>query len=132
MLLDSKVIAIDFDGTIVEDKYPEIGKEKLFAFDTLKMLQKDGHRLILWTVRSGKKLDEAVAYCKKNGVEFHAVNEAYPNEPTAGYSRKVNADIFVDDRNVGGFLGWGEIYQKISGKEAELKKPKKSFLSFKR
>ena len=59
-LTNSKIIAIDFDGTIVEDAYPNIGNERMFAFETLKRLQSDGHRLILWTYRHGKKLDEAV------------------------------------------------------------------------
>jgi hydroxymethylpyrimidine pyrophosphatase-like HAD family hydrolase len=52
---NSKIIAVDFDGTIVEHEYPAIGKEMLFAFDTLKALQKKGHRLILWTFRTGRK-----------------------------------------------------------------------------
>ena len=54
------IIAVDFDGTIVEDAYPQIGKPIIFAFETLKKLQEKGHRLILWTYRSGSKLDEAV------------------------------------------------------------------------
>lgn len=60
------VIAVDFDGTIVEHRYPQIGKEIPFAIDTLKMLAKDRHQLILWTVREGKRLEEAVEWCKKN------------------------------------------------------------------
>jgi hydroxymethylpyrimidine pyrophosphatase-like HAD family hydrolase len=111
---DPKTIAIDFDGTIVEHEFPKIGKEMLFAFETLKALNKKGHRLILWTYRNGKMLDEAVEFCKKNGLEFYAVNKSYPEEEFDGsQSRKVNADIFIDDRNVGGFLGWGEIYQLL-------------------
>ena len=55
-------IAVDFDGTIVDHEYPKIGKEKLFAFRTLKELEKKGARLILWTFRTGKELDEAVEY----------------------------------------------------------------------
>lgn len=58
-------IAIDFDGTIVEHKYPKIGDEIPFATDTLKMLIKDGHRLILWSVREGDLLQEAVDWCHK-------------------------------------------------------------------
>jgi len=109
---NSLTIAVDFDGTIVEHKYPEIGKEMLFAFATLKALQKKGHKLILWTFRSGTSLDEAVAYCKSNGIEFYAVNKNFPEEEfNASVSRKINADIFIDDRNVGGFLGWSEIWQ---------------------
>ncbi|HOS84413.1 MAG TPA: hypothetical protein PK199_05800, partial [Bacteroidales bacterium] len=60
-------IAVDFDGTIVEHKYPEIGEIKLFAFETLRELQKQGHQLILWTYRYGKELDDAVAFCRKHG-----------------------------------------------------------------
>jgi len=113
------IIAVDFDGTIVEHRYPEIGKEMMFAFETLKALQKKGHQLILWTIRSGKQLDEAVDYCKKNGVEFYAVNKNYPEEvfDPETTSRKVNAEIFIDDRNVGGFPGWGEIYYMIHPEE---------------
>jgi len=109
-------IAVDFDGTIVEHRYPAIGKEVLFAFDTLRALQKQKHLLILWTYRSGKELDEAVEYCKLNGIEFYAVNKSYPEEEfnEAFSSRKIEADLFIDDRNVGGMLGWGEIYQLIN------------------
>ena len=112
-------IAVDFDGTIVEHKYPEIGKELLFAFDTLRELQKQKHQLILWTYRTGKELDEAVEYCRQNGIEFYAVNKSYPEEEFDEYtaSRKIEADIFIDDRNVGGLPGWGEIYQMINPHE---------------
>lgn len=112
-------IAVDFDGTIVEHKYPEIGKEILFAFDTLKALQKQKHQLILWTYRSGKELDEAVEYCRQNGVEFYAVNNSYPEEEFDEdfSSRKIEADIFIDDRNIGGLPSWGEIYQMINPHE---------------
>jgi hypothetical protein len=105
-------IAVDFDGTIVEHMYPEIGKEKLFAFKTLKELEKKGALLILWTFRAGKELDEAVEYCRKNGIEFYAVNKNYPEEvQTESVSRKIDADIFIDDRNLGGFPGWSEVWQ---------------------
>jgi hydroxymethylpyrimidine pyrophosphatase-like HAD family hydrolase len=108
-------IAVDFDGTIVEHRYPAIGKEVLFAFDTLRALQKQKHLLILWTYRSGKELDEAVEYCRQNGIVFYAVNKSYPEEEFDEYnaSRKIEADIFIDDRNIGGMLGWGEIYQML-------------------
>jgi hydroxymethylpyrimidine pyrophosphatase-like HAD family hydrolase len=130
-LNNSLLIAIDFDGTIVEDAYPGVGSERLFAFETLKRLQKDGHRLILWTYRHGKKLDEAVAFCKENGVEFYAVNKSFPEEDFDGsVSRKVNADLFIDDRNLGGVLGWGEIYQKLTNEKAPKQKKKKGFFRF--
>jgi len=105
-------IAVDFDGTIVEHEYPEIGKEKLFAFQTLKELEKRGALLILWTFRTGTELEEAIAYCRKNGIEFYAVNRNYPEERyDETVSRKIDADIFIDDRNIGGFPGWSEIWQ---------------------
>ncbi len=128
----SEIIAVDFDGTIVEHAYPEIGKPRLFAFETLKQLQKQGYRLILWTYRAGKELDEAVEFCRKNGIEFYAVNKNYPEEEfDSSISRKINADIYIDDRNLGGFPGWSEVwkmlnpevYNSISEKENELTNP---------
>ncbi len=108
------VISVDFDGTIVEHAYPKIGKEIPFAFDTLKRLQNDGHLLILFSVREGELLDEAVEYCKKKGVEFYAVNSSDPeSEDSRRTTRKVNADVFIDDHNLGGLPDWGIIYQMI-------------------
>lgn len=112
------VIAIDFDGTIVEHRYPEIGKEIPFSVETLKMLQQDRHKLILWTVREGHLLDEAVQWCKERGLEFYAVNRDYPEESREdrGFSRKLKADMFIDDRNLGGLPDWGLIYRIIKEK----------------
>ncbi len=132
MISQTLTIAVDFDGTIVEDAYPQIGKPKMFAFETLKKLQEKGHRLILWTYRSGKTLDEAVAFCKKNGIEFYAVNKSFPEEEfDEKYSRKINADIFIDDRNIGGLVGWGEIYQQLIREDKpEIKKSKRNWFGF--
>ena len=113
------IIAVDFDGTIVTHEYPKIGKEIPFATQTLKMLAKDGHRLILWTVREGRLLEEAVKWCNERGVDFYAVNKDYPEEELDNnnhYSRKLKADIWIDDRNVGGLPDWGTIYRIISEK----------------
>ena len=111
------LIAVDFDGTIVQDRYPAIGHEIPFATSTLRMLMQEGHQLILWTVRSGRTLDEALHWCKEHGLEFYAVNQSFPGEaqddPDSHYSRKLKADIFIDDRNVGGLPEWGTIYQMI-------------------
>lgn len=123
---ETLIIAVDFDGTIVEDAYPKIGKPMLFAFDTLKMLQQKGHRLILWTYRCDDKLEEAVKFCKDNGIIFYAVNNSFPEEKYDGaVSRKIHADLFIDDRNIGGFLGWGEIYQMITNSKPEQPEKKK-------
>lgn len=109
------VIAVDFDGTIVEHRYPEIGKEIPFAIDTLKTLQREGHRLILWSVREDQLLENAVEFCRQRGLEFYAVNTNYPEEKTGHehFSRKLKADIFIDDRNLGGLFDWGTIYRII-------------------
>jgi len=125
------IIAVDFDGTIVEDAYPLIGKPLLFAFETLKKLQENGHSLILWTYRSGTRLDEAVAFCKKNGIHFYAINRSFPEEEfNNDVSRKILADVFIDDRNIGGFLGWGEIYQKLINTKPPMPKRRKSLFDF--
>lgn len=120
-------IAVDFDGTIVEHEYPGIGKEKLFAFQTLRELEKKGAMLILWTFRTGKELDEAVEFCRNNGIEFYAINKNYPEEifDEATVSRKINADIYIDDRNVGGFPGWSEIWQLLNPFEMEEEEARK-------
>ena len=127
-LKQSLIIAVDFDGTIVEDAYPAVGKPKLFAFDTLKKLQNEGHRLILWTYRSGKKLEEAVKFCESNGISFYAVNASYQDEEfDSETSRKIHADIFIDDRNVGGFIGWGNVHQLLLNHEIATRQTKGIF-----
>ena len=133
-------IACDFDGTIVTHEYPKIGKPIPFAIQTLKKLQEeDHHQIILWTVREGDLLQEALDYCKSKGLEFYAVNSNYPEEePEHGTARKLVADLWIDDRNLGGLPDWGVIYQMIhSGKalqpvphgyEEESPKRKKSLM----
>lgn len=111
------VIAVDFDGTIVEHRYPKIGKEIPFAITTLKKLQAEHHHLILWTVREGELLKEAVEFCCKRGLEFYAVNANHPDEPVDEKAstpcRKLRADLFIDDRNVGKLPDWGAIYEMV-------------------
>jgi hypothetical protein len=113
------IIAVDFDGTIVEHAYPEIGKEIPFAIETLKMLQQDQHLLVLWTVREGDLLDEAVKYCEDKGLIFYAINSNMPDRVDEQFStRKVSVDLFIDDRNLGGLPEWGIIYQMIKNNKA--------------
>ena len=115
------ILAIDFDGTIVEHAYPDIGREIPFAIETLKMLQRDGHQLILWTYRTGEKLQEAIDYCEEQGLVFYAENRCYPEEPDEEtIARKVLADVYVDDRNLGGLPDWGVIYRRITGRSSGL------------
>ena len=110
------VIAVDFDGTIVEHRYPAIGQELPFAIETLRKLAAEGHRLILWTVREGQYLDDAVEFCRNRGLEFYAVNRDYPEEEqdhNKHFTRKLKADLWIDDRNLGGLPDWGTIYEMI-------------------
>lgn len=115
------IIAVDFDGTIVEHAYPEIGKAIPFAIDVLKKLQTEcHHQLILWTVREGELLEQAVKYCKERGLEFYAVNKNYPEEEFGvDTPRKLTADMFIDDRNIGGLPDWGVIYNMIKFGKSE-------------
>lgn len=109
------LIAIDFDGTIVEHRYPAIGKEIPFAVETIKRLIADQHRVVLWTNRYGPLLDEAVEWCRERGIEFYAVNRDYPEEIIDNErNRKIKVDMFIDDRNVGGLPDWGVIYEIIT------------------
>ena len=103
------VIAVDFDGTIVEHKYPKIGEEIPFATETLRMLIKEKHKLILWSVREGQLLQDAIDWCRERGVDFYAVNKDYPEEKVEynnHFSRKIKADMFIGDLNVVGLPEW--------------------------
>jgi len=114
-------IAVDFDGTIVEHRYPSIGKVKPFAVETLTQLARDGHKLILWTSREGQLLEDAVQWCAKQGIHFYAVNSNYPEGglvfDSENKSAKITADLYIDDRNIGGIPSWDSIYRIVSGKE---------------
>lgn len=127
------VIAIDFDGTIVEDAYPEIGEPKLFALETLQTMVKNHHQLILWTTREGRALQEAVDFCAKHNVEFYAINKSYPDERFEDIgSRKIICDLFISNKNFGTMPGWGEMWQLVNemekGPQNESELPAEGFL----
>lgn len=117
------IIAIDFDGTICQNEYPDIGDPMPLAIESIKKLKERGHDLILWTCRQGDLLDNAVRWCEEHGIPFDLVNEHEPNnlrafDGVAG--NKVFANIYIDDRNLGGFPGWERAVELI--KEAEATK----------
>ena len=99
-MLENKIIAVDFDGTLCEDKWPEIGFPNLRLITDLISAQNRGCKLILWTCRVGEALGKAVEWCKRYGLEFDAVNENVPEtiERYGTESRKVNADVYIDDK----------------------------------
>ena len=101
-----KIVAIDFDGTLVEDRFPKIGNPIWSAFDLCKSLKKSGVKLILWTSRdndsSDRNLDTAVQFCAQQGLTFDAVNSNIPEVINLFHNdtRKVYADIYIDDKSV--------------------------------
>ena len=95
-----KIIAVDFDGCVVTDEFPEIGEPINETISALKAEQEAGSRVILWTCRVGDRLQEAVDWCTERGLTFDAVNENLA-ERIAQYgtdTRKVSADEYWDDR----------------------------------
>lgn len=95
------IIAVDFDGTLCENRYPEIGKENKDVIHYLILMKKLDSKLILWTCRVGERLKEAVSWCEERGLTFDAVNENLPEIIGAfgGDTRKIYADLYLDDRN---------------------------------
>ncbi len=96
------IFAVDFDGTLSFGQWPEVGPANIELFDFLKERQSDGDRLILWTCRAGKELDEAIVFCKEYGLCFDAVNDNLPEiiEKYGCNSRKISCDYYIDDRAV--------------------------------
>lgn len=97
---EQQIIAVDFDGTLCEDAYPEMGEPNLSLIQILRDLKRQGRQLILWTCRCGQELEEAVHWCRKFELEFDAVNQNVP-ENIKKYgtdTRKVYADLYLDDK----------------------------------
>lgn len=94
------IIAVDFDGTLCESKYPEIGSPNIPLINGLIEKQAQGDKLILWTCRSGEPLSKAVEWCRGQGLTFDVVNENLPEmvQLWGNDSRKITADIYIDDR----------------------------------
>lgn len=120
-----QVIVVDFDGTIVEHAFPEIGEPLPEAFEVLKELKEAGYALVLWTCREDEGylierqfLTKAVEFCRENGVEFDGVNET-PLElefrPEGCLRRKAFGHCYIDDRNLGGFPGWATVRDHFFG-----------------
>lgn len=109
------ILSIDFDGTLCRDEYPGIGCPQPYAVDTMQVLAFEGHYLIINTCREGDRLLEAINWLLEHNIPFHRVNDNHP-EATKKYgsnARKVFADLYVDDRNIGGFGSWLIVYEEI-------------------
>lgn len=99
--MENNIIAVDFDGTLCDNKWPEIGMPNEELIEYLKKRQTNGEKLILWTNRVGNRLDEAVKWSAEKGLVFDAVNENLPEivEAFGVDSRKIFANEYIDDRN---------------------------------
>lgn len=97
--MDYKIIAVDFDGTLCENAWPDIGEPITEVFDYIKRQQEEGAQIILWTCREGQKLLDAVYWCNKRGLYFNAINQNVPSiiESFGGDCRKIYADVYIDD-----------------------------------
>ena len=96
------VIAVDFDGTLFEENFPEVGEPKWEVINYVKKLQIEGNTLILWTCRVGKYLQKAVDMCENVGLKFDYINQNVPerNEEYKNDSRKIGADYYIDDKSI--------------------------------
>lgn len=134
--MDKLILCVDFDGTIVQDAFPNIGEPRQGRFhrtfiEDLIYLQKKGHKIILWTCREGEHLEQAVAFCKERGLVFDAINDdldevkqKYTDKleiwRESGRARKVFANYYIDDRAVGlgdlnFFLGFCDLFKVNNG-----------------
>ena len=97
-----KIYAVDFDGTLCENAWREIGKAKDTLINRMIELREEGNKVILWTCRTDDKLTNAIDWCKEHGLEFDAINENVPEilETFGTEARKIYADVYVDDRAV--------------------------------
>ncbi|MBN1987848.1 MAG: hypothetical protein JW783_00440 [Bacteroidales bacterium] len=117
------ILAIDFDGTIVRGKFPNIDGLVPDAKLYIPRLKKAGHYIIINTCRSGDLLTEAINYLLQHEIPFDRVNDNHP-DTTKQYnnnSRKVYAHCYIDDKNLGGFPGWAEAYDAIMRADYEYK-----------
>jgi hypothetical protein len=117
------IACVDYDGTIVENAFPEVGTPVEGAFEVLKELKVAGWKLILYTCREDEKrpyLTEAVEFCRQNGVEFDGVNATpldFEFRDEKSPRRKPFATVYIDDRNLGGFPGWDAVRQILLGEK---------------
>lgn len=109
------IIAVDFDGTLHDADYPQIGNPKKDAVSVMRQLHDDGHSIIIWTCRAGAYRDEMVRWLEAMSIPFDYVNSHDEGvlKKFGTDTRKVYADIYIDDHNIGGLPSWKTIYKKI-------------------
>lgn len=117
------IIAVDFDGTIARSDYPVIKGEMPYAVEVLNKLHREGHYIILWTCRTGDHLLDAINWMLEHKIPFDRINDHNPDnlKKYGDGGNKVYAHQYIDDKNIGGFIGWKECYSIIQQSEKEYK-----------
>jgi len=108
---NKKIISCDFDGTLATKSYPECGELIEHAKEAVNALYDAGHYIIIWTCRMDESLDLCREFLAKHGIKHHIVNEHHPEmiRHYGNNTRKISADIYIDDKQVGGLPPWSEI-----------------------
>ncbi|MCQ2959519.1 MAG: hypothetical protein MJ198_04940 [Bacteroidales bacterium] len=109
------IIAVDFDNTIAITDFPRIFSPRPGVIEALHKLRQQGHYIIVWTCRCDNDLLNAINFMKENDIEFDRINDNHPDNVRTygGNSRKINADIYIDDKNLGGFEGWYHVMETL-------------------
>jgi hypothetical protein len=124
------IIAIDFDGVIARaEEWPKIGEMLPGACDAIHSMRKAGNFVIVNTCRSNGELIAVVDWMREKGIQYDLINDNHPDmvKKYANNSRKINADVYIDDRNLGGFPGW-KSFEVISIYDLKLEKCTPVFL----
>ncbi len=108
------IIAVDFDGTLVDHEYPRIGALKEGGREALKAFKKAGHKIVIWTCRSGESEAEVRRFLIDNGIPFDSINTPAPGTDLS--TRKIYADIYIDDKGMRFEDNWEEMRRLIVGK----------------
>lgn len=115
-MIKPKIIAVDFDGTLVENAYPNVGELKLNAKTVINKLKKEGFKIIINTCRSGIFEGRVYEFLEEQGIEYDYINSNLPTqiEYFKQDCRKISADIYIDDKNLGGTPDdWNVIYELV-------------------
>ncbi|KAA6351244.1 hypothetical protein EZS27_001390 [termite gut metagenome] len=115
------IIAVDFDGTLHIGQWPGIGVPAPYAIEVMRKLKADGHYLIIWTCREGERQTEMINWLLEKSIPFDRINDHRSGsvELYGHNSRKVYADLYIDDCQVGGLPTWNEIYEFVRQKEQD-------------
>ena len=108
------IIAVDFDGTIVEHEFPDIGPLKKGAAEALRAFKKAGHRIAIWTCRTGEEEGQLRTFLLEKNIPFDTINAPIPGFDIG--TRKIYADVYIDDRSIRFEENWEELREILTGK----------------